>query len=189
MILRSAAYIALLLFLTACSFVAEMPIGEYQLTAMQAMPLRKQWMLEGRLAFTGEKDSVSASIVWRHTELRDDIELIGPLAQGRVGIVVSLDQVTIDNGENLQTFHGDPNKILAEQLGMDVPVTALKYWVLGVNDPGQTFVEQSSGFYQDGWLVSYREMQKIQAELLPKKITAQKDKARIKLIVDRWDLL
>jgi len=31
-------------------------------------------------------------------------------------------------------------------------------------------------------------MQKANSEILPKKITAEKDKAKIKLIIDQWDI-
>jgi len=149
----------------------------------------KAWVLEGRLALTNEKDSVSVSINWRHNEVQDDIELVGPLAQGRLKIVVSPGRVEVDDGEGLKVFNGEVDEVMAEQLGVDLPVDSLKFWVLGVNDPGQSYTEQPEGFYQGSWLVRYREMQTVNADTLPKKMTAEKDKARIKLIVDQWVLL
>ncbi|MCK9608423.1 MAG: lipoprotein insertase outer membrane protein LolB [Methylomonas sp.] len=177
------------MWLGGCAVAPQKPAEEYQLTDMQYLQHQKNWVLEGRLALVDEKDSVSVSINWRHDELRDDIELVGPLAQGRVRISVTPDQVAVDDGENLKVFYGPVDKVLAEQLGVDLPVDSLKFWVLGVNDPRQSYIEQPGGFYQGSWLVRYREMQTVNADTLPKKMTAEKDKSRIKLIVDQWVLM
>lgn len=180
--------LALALSLSACSFAPEKPIESYRLAAMQHLQKQNGWHFEGRLALVDERDSISASISWRHQGERDDIELTGPLAQGRVAISVTADGVVVDDGENRQEYVGAVDAVVAEQLGVDMPVDALKFWVLGVNDPRQSFVEQEGGFVQGGWLVRFREMQRVNAELLPRKITAEKDKTRIKLIVDQWNL-
>lgn len=174
--------------LGGCSVVPEKPLDAYQLTAMRHLQQQRNWSLEGRLALVADKESVSVSIHWQHSERQDDIELIGPLAQGRVKISVTPEQVVVDDGEQRNVYYGRVDEVLAEQLGVDMPVSSLKYWVLGVNDPGQSYTEQPGGFYQGGWLVRYREMQSVNADLLPKKMTAEKDKARIKLIVDQWVL-
>lgn len=185
--MRQIAILSLLL-LSACSMAPEKPVEDYQLAQMQYLQQQKRWSFEGRLALVDEKDSLSVSIVWRHDEERDDIELVGPLAQGRVKVSVAEGQVAVDDGEVRNVYYGDPEQVVAEQLGVAMPVSALRFWVLGVNAPEQAFVTQAGGFYQNGWLVRYREMQQVDANLLPKKMTAEKDKVRIKLIVDRWDL-
>ncbi|CAG1023317.1 outer membrane lipoprotein LolB [Methylomonas sp. LL1] len=174
---------------SGCSLTPEQPMQSYQLAAMRHLQRQKNWSFEGRLALADGKESISMSIVWHHVEDLDDIELVGPLAQGRVKISVAAGQVVVDDGENRNVYQGLADEVFAEQLGIEMPVSALKFWVLGVNDPGRVFDEQPGGFYQAGWLVRYGEMQKVNANMLPKKMTAEKDKARMKLIVDQWDLL
>lgn len=176
------------LFLTACSLISEKPLEGYQLAGMQHLQQQSVWYFEGRLAMVDEKDSISASINWHHRADKDEIELVGPLAQGRLAISVTPGVVVVDDGDSRQEYRGQVDRIVAEQLGVDMPVDALKYWVLGVNEPKGSFVEQEGGFFQAGWLVRYREMQRVNSKWLPKKITAEKDKTRIKLIVDQWNL-
>lgn len=173
---------------TGCSLVQEKPVEGYSFEQMQHLQKQNNWYFEGRLAVVGEKDSISASISWRHRAERDEIELAGPLAQGKVAITVVADSVIIDDGDTRKEFRGPVDGIVTDQLGMDMPVNALKYWVLGVSDPLDGYVHQVNGFTQYGWLVSFGEMQRVKAELLPKKITVEKDKTRIKLIVDQWNL-
>jgi outer membrane lipoprotein LolB len=181
-------FTAAFFFLNACSVTPEKPLQDFQLTSRQHLQQLQDWAFEGRLAVVDENDSVSLSIVWRHGQDRDDIELAGPLAQGRTKISVSPGQVTIDDGESRNVYLGEPEQVFAEQLGVDMPVGALKFWVLGVNEPKYSYAEQPGGFSQSGWLVIYREMQKANSEVLPKKITAEKDKAKIKLIIDQWEI-
>jgi outer membrane lipoprotein LolB len=187
--MRSAILILLACLLNACSTLSEKPEGEgYSLAQMQHLQQQKSWYFEGRLALVNEKDSISASINWRHQPENDHIELTGPLAQGRVVISVQPGRVVVDDGETPQVYEGDVNAVVSKQVGVEMPVSALRYWVLGVSDPGWPVVEQGGGFNQEGWLVRFKEMQQIGAELLPKKINAEKDKTRIKLIVDQWEL-
>lgn len=188
MISRRIPYL-LICLIAACAVVPEQQVEGYRLTVMRAVAPQKRWSFEGRLALINETDSVSGSVIWRHDEVHDDIELAGPLGQGRTRISVAAKRVVVDDGDNARVFYGEPDKIFAEQVGVGIPVDALKFWVLGVNDPEQAFIEQPGGFYQGGWLVTYREMQAVNARLLPKKIVAVKDKTRIKLIVDQWNLL
>jgi len=179
---------ASVLFLSACSMAPERIVEDYQLANRGYLQQQRQWGFEGRLAIVNEKESVSVSVLWRHFDDNDDLELAGPLGQGRVKIHVTPESVVLDDGDTRKVFYGRADAILSEQLGIEMPVNALRYWVLGVNDPEQEFVEQVDGFYQGGWLVKYREMQQFSSDLLPKKLTIQKDKTRIKLIVDQWDL-
>lgn len=178
----------LILLFNACTLIEEKPIDVYELAKMQSLQQQKNWYFDGRLALVNEKDSISASISWHHQVERDDIELSGPLSQGRITISVTADSVVVDDGEKPQEFKGRVDTIVSEQLGVDMPVNALKFWVLGVNDPKQPFTEQVSGFDQGGWLVRFREMQRANTILLPKKISAEKDNTKIKLIIDHWEL-
>ena len=179
----------LLLGFAACSHLPVNQQAGYQQTDNQHLQNLERWQLDGRLALTDDKESISVSVVWTHKRDWDEIVLVGPLAQGRLLIAVSESQVIIDDGSRSQQYNGSVNDVVTDQLGVDMPVNALKYWVLGVKDPKQNYTEQQDGFYQNGWLVKYAEMQMIGGDKLQKKISATKDKTRIKLIVDQWDLL
>ena len=153
------------------------------------MQQKENWALEGRLALINEKESVSMSIVWRHRPVQDDIELSGPLAQGQVQIHIRENEVTVDEGDKVHVYQGQPDDILAEVLSVDMPVSALRFWVLGVTDPAISYVSLADGFVQNEWVVKFGPMQRVGADQLPKKISAQKAGVRMKLIVDEWELL
>jgi outer membrane lipoprotein LolB len=188
MIFKKCLFVLPVFGVVACSSLPEVPVDTYSLNDMRVLQQQRQWYFEGRLALTDERDSISASVSWRHRSGRDDIELAGPLAQGKLIISVGPDVVVVDDGDKRQEFRGAVDEVLAEQLGVNMPVNALTYWVLGVVDPEQAFVEQADGFVQAGWRVSFKDMRRVNALLLPRKINAVKEKTIIKLIVDQWDL-
>jgi outer membrane lipoprotein LolB len=185
---RFTIWVLLMLSLNACSLFSDKPVEAYQLERMRHLQALANWAFEGRVALSNEKDSISAAISWRHNAERDEIELSGPLAQGRVAISVTAEKVVVDDGENRREYSGRVDEVVSEQLGVDMPVSSLRYWVLGVNEPLQTVVEQGGGFLQNGWQVSYRELQRLSSELLPKRMSVEKNKTRIKLIIDQWTL-
>lgn len=186
---RGGLCIGLSILICACAEIPEKVASDYQLASMHYLQEQKNWFLTGRLAVVSERESISASISWSHDEIGDEIELAGPLAQGKMKISVKEHEVVVDDGDHVSVYQGRVDDIVAALLGVEMPVTALRFWVLGVNDPVLAFVEQSGGFYQAGWSVRYGELQKVNAKNLPKKMLAEKDKARIKLIVDGWGLM
>jgi outer membrane lipoprotein LolB len=187
MIFKGSVFLLPVFLIAGCSLLSEKSDGVYRLQDMRVLQ-QQHWYFEGRLALADERDSFSASVSWRHRLDRDDIELAGPLAQGKLMISVEADIVSVDDGDTRKEFRGPVEEVLAEQLGVAMPVNALKYWVLGLPDPEQSFVDQGDGFLQAGWRVGFREMQHVNAVVLPRKINAEKDKTRIKLVVDQWDL-
>ncbi|TPQ29200.1 lipoprotein insertase outer membrane protein LolB [Methylomonas sp. EFPC3] len=187
MILRGLG-VCCILALSACSLVSESEVSVYRPFETHALQAHGRWAFSGRLAVADERESFSASVNWRHLGGRDDIELLGPLAQGRLAISVVDGAVTIDDGENRQEFYGSAEQVLSERLGVVMPVDSLRYWVFGILDPGLQGVELDAGFMQAGWRVTFRDVYKVASDSLPKKINIEKDRTKIKLIVDQWDL-
>jgi outer membrane lipoprotein LolB len=148
----------------------------------------QEWELEGRLAITSPKDSWSANIEWSHRPDSEKIKLSGPLGQGAVIIELTGDVVKIDRGGgNVQTSN-QPEQFINQQLGLFVPLQSLRFWAVGLPESEQKFQETADGFVQDGWLIAYKEMQKTGAETMPHKMAVSNGHAKMKLIVDQWDL-
>jgi len=180
--------LVLLVSLTACTPLSESSGG--LLPEVVGISGRHQnWVFQGRLAVADDQDSASMTIEWQHNGNKDRIDLSGPLSQGRVVLTVTPEQVIVDDGESRAAYYGSPENVMREQFGMEIPVDSLRYWVLGSVDPNLQAVSQEGGFYQAGWLVRYSELQTVSSGKLPRKISAVRDKTRIKLVIDQWNLL
>jgi outer membrane lipoprotein LolB len=176
------------LLLSACASVSTVPSGAYSQAARAHLYGMQEWHLDGRVAITSPKDSWSANIEWSHLPNSEKIKLYGPLGQGAVVIELTGDVVKIDRGGgNVQTS-SQPEQFINQQLGLFVPLQSLRFWAVGLPEAGQKFQETDDGFVQNGWLIAYKEMQKTGAETMPHKMAVTDGHAKLKLIVDQWDL-
>lgn len=178
----------LLVLQTGCASLFEKPLAFDQQLDRRHLQQDRAWRFEGRLALSDAHESIQAAINWNHQLEKDVIELTGPLGQGRLAITVLAGLVIVEDGENRQEYQGDVDAVLSQQVAVAVPVRALTYWVLGVSDPGLAVATQENGFVQAGWAVQYKEMQLVKSLQLPRKMLAEKEVTKIKLIVDQWDI-
>jgi outer membrane lipoprotein LolB len=176
------------LLLAACASVSTVPSGAYSHAARVHLYGMQEWHLDGRVAITSPKDSWSANIEWSHLPNSEKIKLSGPLGQGAVVIELTGDVVKIDRGGgNIQTS-SRPEQFINQQLGLFVPLQSLRFWAVGLPESENSFQETVDGFVQNGWLISYKEMLKTGNETMPYKMAVSDGHARLKLIVDQWDL-
>ena len=174
--------------MSACSIVPVEPDAHYSRAARLHLYELEHWSFEGRLALTGQKDSWSANIAWEHGPDEEKIKLSGPLGQGAVVIQVTGNIVTIDRGGNDVQTSTQPEEFINQQLGMFVPVRSLRYWVVGLPEPAQSYRETDTGFNQARWLSEYKQMQSVDGESMPRKMTVMNEQVKLKVIIDHWVL-
>lgn len=174
------------LILGACSTSPKLPEPRFSTNAQEQLYQLDDWKLDGRLAITVPDDSWTAGIEWRHETETDRVKFSGPLGQGGIAIELQDNMVKIDRGAgNIQTST-QPNQFVNQQLGIYVPIQSLRYWAIGLPEQGEPYQSTNDGFVQDGWLVTYKEMQKTRFGNMPKKMTVTNAQVKLKLIVDQW---
>jgi outer membrane lipoprotein LolB len=154
---------------------------------------RDQFELKGRVAVATGSDGFNARLRWTQTGKKTHMSLDGPLGAGGV-------QVTSDgSGVSIVTSRGDrldndaARAELTQRLGFDPPIESLRYWVLGVPEPGhpaqETLDQQQrlAALEQDGWQVLYTDYMSVGGEWLPSKLTLQRQGIRVRLVVDGWN--
>lgn len=174
--------------LSACSAVTVKPNGIYSKHARIHLYKLDRWSFDGRLAITGQNDSWSANLGWKHSSGQEEMKLSGPMGQGAAVIQLTDDFVSIDRGNGQVETSAQPEEFVNRQLGIFVPVRSLRYWVLGLPEPTQAFAETIDGFTQAGWLITYNQMQADFNPPMPRKITVVNSHVKLKLIIDQWIL-
>jgi len=173
--------------LSGCSmFMATPQTTGYSRQELIAHYDLQRWMFAGRIAVTSSKDSWTANIAWQHVAEQEHLKLSGPWGQGATTIDLNQHEVVINRGTEEQKSSVEPEIFIQQQLGIAVPLLALRYWVLGLPEPGQNYQDVASGFYQNGWLVEYPLMQ-VSEYLLPKKVVITHPKVKLKLVIDQWN--
>jgi outer membrane lipoprotein LolB len=178
----------IVLMLSACSIVPLEPEVHYSKIIREHLYKLERWSFEGRLALTGKNDNWQANINWGHGPDDEEIKLSGPLGQGATVIQLTGDLVTIDRGNDKVKSSTQPEAFINQQLGMFVPVRSLRYWVVGLPEPTSAFVETATGFKQAGWFIEYKQMQPVDDQFMPRKITVTNEQVKLKLIIDQWVL-
>ncbi len=134
------------------------------------------------------RDSWSADIEWVHAINKESISLSGPLGQGAAKIVLLPGLIVIDRGDGKIGYSTDIDLYVEQQLGFVVPVTVLRFWVLGLPAPDQDYVRLKDGFEQSSWKIHFLNYISVGDVLMPRKIVIEKASAKLKLVVDQWVL-
>ena len=98
--------------------------------------------VSGRLGVNRGTDGFSSSFLWRFADPDFDIELWGPLGQGRTRIEGRGDAVTIVEGNGTVHHERDTAQTMERWLGVSVPVSALVHWLRGEPAPESPAADQ-----------------------------------------------
>jgi outer membrane lipoprotein LolB len=148
------------------------------------------YTLAGRVAVAASGQGFSASLRYQQAAARSDLALDGPLGVG--GLRVSLDGQTLGlTNSRGQRLDGELARAdLEERLGFALPLAELRWWLLGLPAPGEADIEDEAGeiraFTQNGWRVSVNARAPALGFALPQRLTAERDGARLKLFIERW---
>ena len=82
---------------------------------------------------------------------------------------------------------------LQERLGFELPLDNLRYWLLGVPDPGSAFdltrngQDRAAQLTQAGWTLTYDKYMAVSGDWLPARMVLVRDAVRVRIAVDHWD--
>lgn len=157
-----------------------------------AMQARTRWTLEARIAVSGENGG-SGDLTWRQDG--DTYSFSLRAANGKVVRLSGDAGRAMLEGVDAQADVGtDPERLLRERLGAEVPFASLRRWVLGLRVSGRParlqFNEHDlpAELQQDGWTVDYLDWFVDHAPPLPKKVFATRGKDKVKLVIQSWTL-
>ena len=186
--LPACACFMVIILLQGCATTPVEKAGGYSRLARQSLYALEPWSINGRLALTAPNDSWSATIVWHHQPESDQIKLSGPLGQGAVAVHLTANRVTIDRGNGQIETSPNPEQFINQQLGLFVPIRSLRFWVIGLPKPGESYQDTVDGFVQGGWLVDYPQMLMVKGQSMPRKIVVSNNRVKLKLVIDQWIL-
>ncbi|HET7371551.1 MAG TPA: lipoprotein insertase outer membrane protein LolB [Gammaproteobacteria bacterium] len=189
--------VALAALLAGCAGAPPKPIGKPNRAAWQQRLAKLQtlsdWRLSGRIAVVNGSHGSSGSLVWFENAPRFEMRLAGPFGIGGFRLYGTANGLFIDTGDETR-YTSDPAHFLARQLGGPLPVNSLRYWALGMPDPGsptrQITVDQDGllrHLEQNGWSIDYDRFTTTQhGWTLPTRLEAHRGQVKLKLVVEDW---
>ena len=192
---RGLLLFCLLLGVAACApvRVRETPAALAAQSAREAqLAGQKRWALSAHVFVSdGDRNSGSGDLEWRQAGEHYDFTLRAPT--GKTWKLSGDSRQATLVGVDPQPVHGhDPERLLRERLGWEVPVTGLADWVRGMRETGPSAVLQFDAqglpavLDQDGWKIEYRDWFADQVPPLPRKVYAVRGQARVKMAIERW---
>ena len=150
--------------------------------------------LNGRVAVAVGKQGFDAGVRWAQSGAMSRLTLTGPLGAGGVQITANGATLSVITSNGKRMGDAAAREELEDKLGFAPPLTSIRYWVLGVPDPGAPASvkldaqQRLSQLTQDGWQVEYISYMPVGAEWLPRLLTLRRAGVRVRMIVEGWQL-
>lgn len=187
----SAILLGATLLLQGCASFRSEPTAPALPPGAQSLYALKSWRLEGRIGVQTSGDAWQANLFWEHAGTQDRLRISGPLSQGMVSIIVQKDLIYINEGNGVDKLSKNPEAELRERLGFSVPLSSLRYWILGVPAPDAPYsLVAAGGFQQLGWTIRVDKTVETRGRVLPSKMRVENGDVAVKLkiVADTWEM-
>jgi outer membrane lipoprotein LolB len=158
------------------------------------------FVLTGKVGVREADESFSANLLWHQMGEAFEIDLWGPLGQGRVKLVKKDGEIRLESDKGVLA-QGEPEAVMRAHLGWSLPLEVLPAWVQGgpvAGVPASNLTQDEAGrvlsFGQLGWDVVLERYLSIPesvdseapARELPRRVTATREDARVRLVISEW---
>ena len=193
---RLPALLLLLATLHACQLTPRIdaPVNTEWEQRRQVLENISHWQFTGSIHVRDQNESHSSRIRWLQQGEQYQINLWGTFNVGATEIIGRPGEVHIEQQGEAPVITETPEQLLYEQIGYELPVTELNYWIKGIPAPGLTqqlsFGESNQllQFQQAGWQIDYMGYTNFGPETLPTRIRIQKHPLRLDLTRLSWSV-
>lgn len=153
----------------------------------------ERWQARGRLGVSGPETGGSGSFDWQQRDDRTDLQIRGPAGVGSVRLQLRGTELKLETGNGGKLESDDAWNELEARLGAPVPAANLRYWILGLAAPGEHKWHEPAAdgvvtLEQGGWRIDYQRYSTEPGARVPVKLSASNGTARVRIVVDRWQL-
>lgn len=186
------------LLLTACSTVktssetspADLARYEQRVNTISAIEV---WALRGRLAVSDENDGGSGTLRWRVGPDGSRMDFHGAMGRGAWQLESGGGWAELKLADGSSYSAASVGELVHGQLGWEIPVDALSWWVRGLAVPGseghKVLGEDGTLSYlnQSGWAIEFGRYREVDGFVLPSKLTARNERKTVKLAIRDWE--
>ncbi|HMM57199.1 MAG TPA: lipoprotein insertase outer membrane protein LolB [Rudaea sp.] len=183
--------------LSACApvRVRETPAA---LAAQQAREARlaplTHWTLTAHIGVSNGGDGGSGDLAWEQNGDAFRFTVRAPVTGKTWTLSGDASHAVLEGVDPQPDTGSDPQHLLSDRLGWDVPLANLRAWVRGLRAPDSSATVQydehdlPAVIEQDGWKVEYRDWFADRNPPLPRKVFASRADARVRMVIENWDV-
>ena len=206
-----SAVAAALMAVLALSGCASMPMTITSVGAESAWQARQvtlatisAWTLAGRIAVNNDNNAasdsasgavnISAALYWAQQPNDYRIDVIPPFGQGAIHLEGNSEGVVMQLPGGRQLSAVSPDALLYAQTGLRLPISSLRYWVMGRPDPAfearKALDDTGRALWleQSGWRIEFLRYSQVKGLDLPDKLLVTRPPLHLRLVIDRWEL-
>jgi outer membrane lipoprotein LolB len=148
------------------------------------------WQLEGRAAVAVGAQGWQASLNWRQLTAATEVHLAGPFGVGALVLTETPAGLSLNGAPPSDAVKAQ----LRERLGFELPLNNLRYWLLGVPDPGAPFdvsrndQDRARQLTQADWTVDYDRYVPVNGDWLPGHLVLSREGVRVRIAVEHWTM-
>lgn len=152
------------------------------------------WELQGKLAIHTKLRALSASLNWQQRRQNYALHFFGPLGINYFRLTGDSEKVILYPSNQPPRTASTPEKLLQQELGWQLPVSSLIYWIRGLPVPDKAAktswdaAHRLAKLYQENWQIEYLEYCHIKGKDLPFRIRLQHSDLVILMVIYQWQL-
>lgn len=154
-----------------------------------------EWTALGKLAVRAPDDAWTVNVRWHQAGERYAIRLSGPLGQGIMELDGTRAGVELRTADNDVLRAASADELLLEQTGWRLPVSGLRFWILGSPAPGvpvESMALDAGGrlerLRQGGWDIHFERYDEFQQLALPTRLSLESGRIGARMVVRGWTL-
>lgn len=152
-----------------------------------------EWQARGRIAVSGATDGGSGSFTWSQHGSTANVQIRGPIGIGNLHLTIDDSSLKIDAGSGHHYVDQEAEEDLTERLGAPVPASDLRFWLVGIAAPGDHIWEpsatpDSATLIQHAWRIDFQRFDGSSGVRLPAKFVAVSGPAKVRVVIDRWNV-
>jgi outer membrane lipoprotein LolB len=155
----------------------------------------RSWTLNGSVSIQQGGKSNIASLRWYQQQPQNyNLTVSGPMNVGRLTLNSAGGNVTMSQSGKAPVSAGSAEQLMQQQLGFQMPVSNMYYWVRGIPAPGgnpqMSFDNQNRivRLAQQGWVINYNGYQNVRGYELPSNISVNNPRMSVRLAVNNWNI-
>ena len=146
-----------------------------------------EFRVAGRVNLVAEGRAVTANYVWRQFPDGTEIDLWGPLGQGRTRVLSEGDAFAVHTADGTRLDGGAARALVRREFGLAAPVALLSNWMLGRPAPGWPAQgEENGAFLQLGWRVAPSGFEEVSGRRVPARLVATRHDRRLTVLCREW---
>lgn len=178
------------LIVSACVSPMKAPEGERVLSAEAWFKRHPEWSVRGRVALSDGKQGGQLDLNWQSQANTVAVTLSTRFGNQWWQLEFDERSAVLRGHEGDEQSMGNADELVAQATGWPIPVSALHYWVRGLEPPQTLYA--GFGRAREAWQIEVTDQQWVsdgrgQATLLPRRIEAKQGQYRIRVVFGQWD--